>query len=132
MYYQDDWLLRQIELFGLFIKRLRKRYHAEQMSMDELERLSLTRNALLRKVYDLVEQHKICEAENLIYDRIDNHNEDLMEAAILFYYRINKMNDVELKKYDFSRNEIFSGLKRISEVYNMDSVYIYLSNMEEQ
>lgn len=132
VYYQDDWLLRQIELLGLFIKRLLYGYKDEQMSMYELEQISLIQNAVYKKVYKLIEQNKICEAENFIYEMLDDNNEngDAIEAAILLYYKINKMTDLELRKYNFSRSEIFSGLIKISRLCNIDYVYPYIDNLE--
>ena len=50
MYYQDDWLLRQIEVFGLFLRRLLNGYKDEKMSMYELEQMSLTQNTVYKKV----------------------------------------------------------------------------------
>lgn len=132
VYYQDDWLLRQIELLGLFIRRLLKGYKDEQISMYELEQISLTQNTVYKKVYKLIEQNKICEAENFIYEMLDNNNEnsDAIEAAILFYHKINKMTDLELRKYNFSRSEIFSGLVKISRICNMDNVFTYMDNLD--
>ena len=50
MYYQDDWLLRQIEVFGLFLRRLLNGYKDEKMSMYELEQMSLTQNTVYKTV----------------------------------------------------------------------------------
>lgn len=132
MYYQDDWLLRQIELLGVFLRRLLKGYKDEKMSMYEMEQISLTQNAVYKKVYKLIGQNKICDAENYIYEILDNENEnkEAIEAAVLFYYKINKMTDLELKKCNFSRDEIFSGLIKISEMCNMGNVFTYINNLE--
>ena len=54
MYYQDDWLLRQIEVFGLFLRRLLNGYKDEKMSMYELEQMSLTQNTVYKKVCKLI------------------------------------------------------------------------------
>ena len=60
MYYQDDWLLRQIEVFGLFLRRLLNGYKDEKMSMYELEQMSLTQNTVYKKVCKLIEQYMRC------------------------------------------------------------------------
>ena len=130
MYYQDDWLLRQIEVFGLFLRRLLNGYKDEKMSMYELEQMSLTQNTVYKKVCKLIEQNKICEAENVIYEMLDNKNDrDSIEAAILFYYKINKMTELELRVCNFSRNEILSGLIKISKMCNLDDVFTYIDNL---
>ena len=132
MYYQEDWLLHQIELLGLFFRRLLKGYKDEQMPMYEWEQISLTQNTVYQKVYTLIGQNKICEAENFIYEILDSNNEngDAIEAAILFYYKISKLTDLELEKFNFSRSEIFSGLIEISQICNLDGLFIYGDNPE--
>lgn len=61
---------------------------------------------------------------------LDNKNDrDSIEAAILFYYKINKMTELELRECNFSRNEILSGLIKISKMCNLDDVFTYIDNL---
>ena len=79
------------------------------------------------KLIYLIDEGKINEAENQLFDYIDENTLDDLKIALLFYDYLNKKDDEFLKENDFSREEIKDGLLDISKKYGYDNfVQIYL------
>jgi hypothetical protein len=65
----------------------------------------------------LLNDDKINEAENLLFEMINPHDPNHQIIAIDFYNKINKMTDIELKKCDYSKEEIVYGLNKMKELF---------------
>lgn len=78
----------------------------EQQTLDEL--------------LDMVDNGLINEAENKIYEITEEGSKIDLEIALLFYSYLNDKSDDFLEAYNFSRDEIKSGLKDITVRYGID------------
>ena len=78
----------------------------EQQTLDEL--------------LDMVDNGLINEAENKIYEITEEGKKTDLEMALLFYSYLNDKSDDFLEAYNFSRDEIKSGLKDITVRYGID------------
>ncbi len=67
----------------------------------------------------LLEQGKINEAENLLFENLDTDNKRYMELALDFYERLNNFEDDFLEENNFSREEIEEGLKEIFKKFKV-------------
>lgn len=65
----------------------------------------------------------ICEAENLIWDCVDDATAII---ALEFYRKINKIDEKELHKANFSHKEIYDGISLVCSKINMDSTMMSL------
>lgn len=105
--YREDYLLRQIENFFKFLKKLLKIYRPNysyiSKSMEELD----------RSLGSLVDLSRVNEAEDLLFENFSSVDEYLI-VTINFYERLNSMTDEELEGLDFSRQELLEGLEDIS------------------
>ena len=85
------------------------------------ERVKETLESLLA----LMEEGKIDEAENRLYDLTsgeedeDRHN---LEAGLLFYYILNGKDDDFLEEHDFSREEIMTGIQDLADRYGLSGI----------
>ncbi len=121
MLYSEDWLLRQIEsMIDAIIKKL---------SGKNKESIKAEHVLLQDEINSLIEDKNICEAENLILDRLDASTAVI---ALGFYRRINKMDEKELNELNFSHKEIFDGISLVCSKINMDSVMMPLDAYFEQ
>jgi hypothetical protein len=112
MYFQKDWLMRQIEMILRFIISLlfMKEYAAYEIDCEN----SISANdPLYEQVMRLLSEGKICEAEDLLFDNFDADNNEFLKLAVYFYATINKLSDEELEARNFSREEIKDGLHEI-------------------
>ncbi|MDO5713900.1 MAG: DUF6483 family protein [Tissierellia bacterium] len=71
------------------------------------------------KVFQFLEDGRINDGENLIFDFLDEGGPDILRVAISFYDRLNTYSDFELKELNFSRKEIKDGLDDILNIYGL-------------
>lgn len=109
--FQDDWLLRQIEMVTRFIanvvfgKDSEVRYEIENLSdttqLTPVDQLHLTLCRMIR-------ERKISEAEDLLFDNME-YSDHYIRLSSDFYQRLNRLTDAELEQGGFSRDEVFEG-----------------------
>lgn len=118
MYFQEDYILRQIEMLGVAIARLF--FHKNTMLYDlpEKNQQTLT-DDLCRRLHELIAEGKINEAENLLYENLDAGAIPLLEIAVDFYGRLNQLDDAYLISHNFSREEIEDGLREVARIYHI-------------
>ncbi|MBS7263063.1 MAG: hypothetical protein KIG36_05600 [Eubacteriales bacterium] len=111
MIYQKDWFMRQIavviEAIGQTVFRREKIEYPERAGEQTAGDL------LHRKLLGLLEEGKICEAEDLLFEKLDERDPQMLEAAVDFYRTLNLMDDEALERQDFSRREIADGLGEV-------------------
>lgn len=113
MDYQQDWIIRQIEGIVRFIIRIITGKDPEPAIIDDLEQTTLNTNTLYSRLHELILLDKICDAENLLYEAMENGDGNALNAGILFYSKINELSDDELENNNFTREEIVTGLKKV-------------------
>ena len=118
----NDWLLKQINVVSEFLQKLftdmetnRKVKENAEYKKDSFEFERLLEN--------LIDQDKINEAENILFDRLESNNSNnLMYATIAarFYNRLKELSDEKLHKSNYSREEILQGLNDLCEMFGLD------------
>lgn len=114
MFYQEDWLMRQIQSLVQFIARVvfNKAYIVYEI-FDE-RNLSQT-DIIFTHILKLLANFNICAAENMLLANYEQ-SADYLKLSIDFYQRLNDMSDYELESNNFSREEIDDGLKHIMKM----------------
>jgi hypothetical protein len=74
---------------------------------------------LYLQIQKLLAENRVNEAENLLFDRMDESDYDCLVIALDFYTKVNQMDNDELRAADFSRKEIESGLSEIKRIYGI-------------
>ncbi len=119
MYFQKDYLLRQIEDMVRFIAKVL--FGKDLFKYEIIDEANLTQTDMLyAKLTALVSQRKLCEAEDLLYESIESGNADHARIALDFYDTINALSDDELESSNFSREEIRDGLKQITAILGVE------------
>ena len=75
-------------------------------------------DVLYLQLRTFLNDNKINEAENLLFETIDPFEASHFVIAIDFYEQLNKMSNAELEEHDFSKEEIVSGLNKINKLFN--------------
>lgn len=122
MFVQNDWLLRQIELMTTTMLLFLTGKRPEQMEQLEYQK----ENELSLHLKGFLSRGEICQGENILFEAIENGEKGAYEAAIDFYKNLNILTDEELKKGDFSRQEILDGLKEVARSYGMEKEILEL------
>lgn len=76
----------------------------------------------LESLLELIDDGKIDEAENRVYEIIEDDDKRNLEIAILFYSYLNDKTDDFLEEHNFSRSEIKCGLRDATSRYGLDSL----------
>ncbi len=123
---KQDYILRIIDqVIDLIIENAFGFKKKEELS----ENFSNTENSTEKynKLKFLVDEGKINDAENMLFEILNNNNLDDLKIALLFYDYLNSKSDEFLNDNNFSREEIKEGLIDISKKFGYNHlVQIYL------
>ena len=114
-----DWYMRQVEMMIQFIAKVIFRKETIQYDISDI--LNKTVYDLLHEqLLELLKEGHIDQAENLLFDRLEEGNVSCFHVAVDFYLRLNQLSDVELDTLGFSREEIDAGLKDAAKIYGAE------------
>lgn len=116
--YHHDWLMRQIHtMIQLLGKILFNKDHIKLNIQDESNSTEI--HLLHETLISLINELKINEAEDLLFEKIDGNDLIYMKVAMDFYDRLNSLSEGELEDAHFSRQEIKSGLEDVLDLYSI-------------
>ena len=115
MGFQDDWLLRQVQMIAHFVAKVV--FQKDTIEYEVTDELSNT-DMFYDKLNKLIKEGKICEAEDMLFDNIE-HTNRYIELAIDFYQKINQFSDEQLEMCNFSRDEVYEGLMEILKILDV-------------
>lgn len=123
--FEQDYIMRIIKEMVRAILKLLFNIDTENPSAELLkdQQCRETLNVLL----DMVDRGQINEAENMLYDLTSEGNMQNLQLALLFYAYLNDKEEAYLTKYNFSHEEVKSGLTDLAARYglnNMDDIFI--------
>ncbi|MGL5379837.1 DUF6483 family protein [Clostridium sp.] len=116
---KNDWLLDQIENLTLMIAKVFFKKSTTKYEIENVMKLSET-DLLYKELQKLLQEGNICEAENILYKNLQTSNIKYLEVAVDFYESLNLLEDEELEKCNFSREEVNEGLIEILVKFNID------------
>lgn len=119
--FKQDWIMRQIESFAALLARMffNKETTEYQVSQGEIDTET---DLLYKQLCELVNDGKINEAEDLLFDKIDPNNKRYLELAIDFYSKLNALSDSFLENSNFTREEIDEGLKNVADIFGIAKI----------
>lgn len=116
--YHHDWLMRQINtMIQLLGRILFKKDNMEFSIQDESNSSEI--HLLHETLISLINEEKINDAEDLLFENIDVNDLIYMKVAMDFYDRLNRLSEDKLENADFSRDEIRSGLEDVMNLYSI-------------
>lgn len=121
MDFEQDYIMRLIKqmvaaLISVILGKENKTY---ELPLEDQYKSS---EGLLRELLTMVNEGKINEAENLLYEKLEQDNKKDIENAILFYSYINELDNDFLEKCNYSRDEIEMGLKEVVKKAGMEGL----------
>ncbi len=118
---KQDYILRQIELFGKGIARL---LGLDDSSVHPLDGIVREDGGVSAEQYlgftlsAMVMEGRICEAEDLLYETVEAHpRPEYLGVAVAFYEMLANMSETDLQKGNFSYAEILDGMEGIRKIY---------------
>jgi hypothetical protein len=118
--FEQDYIMRLIKEMVRAILKLVFNIDTDSPTSELLE--DSEKKATLDKLLDMVDDGKVNEAENEIFDMTENLNQNNLEVALLFYSYLNDKSDEFLEENNFSRDEVKEGLEAIVSRYGLNSI----------
>lgn len=115
----NDWLLKQINVVSEFLQKLftdmetsRKLNENEQYQKDSFEFERLLEN--------LIEEDRINDAENILFEKLETNNLMYATIATRFYDKLKGLSDEKLQKSNYNREEILQGLNDMCDMFGLE------------
>ena len=118
--YEQDYIIRLIKEMIRAVLKLIFRIDTESPTEEMLEDSEV--KAVFGWLVGLVDEGKINEAENMVYEITEDGGYKNLETALLFYSYLNEKPDEFLEENNFSRDEVKEGLREIISRYGLGSV----------
>ncbi len=84
--------------------------------------MKTTQDQEFQKLIHLVNEGRINDAENQLWDLLDKDQARHFQMALLFYDHLNDLEDDVLEAEDFSREEVADGLVRVMKLYGYEDM----------
>ncbi len=127
--FEQDYIMRLIkEMTRACLKLL---FNIDTESQMEEMFKDTEEEQTLKNLLDLLDDGKINEAENMIYEMTEAGDRKNLAIAILFYSHLNEKSDEFLEKHNFTREEIKTGLMDIADRYGVSDLAETFLDMEE-
>lgn len=118
MYMYQDWLMRQIESMAAAIARLFFGKGEKQYDLKEVPGQKQA-DELKRQLRSMLDEGRLGEAEDLLFDRLDAADRSILAVALDFYQQANTLSDDSLEAQGFTRMELWEGLGDVAEWYGL-------------
>ena len=120
MFFHEDWFMRQIEMLLSTIIHILSENKETQESEQDLE--------VRWQTEQLLDEKDICAAENYLFEKAEQFsgNPVFLKTALDFYSQVNKISDEELEQHNFSRGEIYDGIKEMCRINGIDDTIFYI------
>ncbi|WP_343337057.1 hypothetical protein TPELB_21750 [Terrisporobacter petrolearius] len=122
---EKDYILRMVKDLVKSIAHIvlgKSEMEYELPEHDEYSRIDY----LYVRLLELVNQGKINDAEDMLFDEINTSDMKQFEMAMSFYLYLNDFGDDYLESNDYSRDEISEGIKSICKEYGVSSMVEFL------
>ena len=102
--FEEDYIMRQIKEM---VRMLLKLLFQMDLEEDSEELLRGTKeNEVLRELLEMVDDGRINEAENRVYELCEDGEMANLKVMLLFYDYLNGKSDEYLEECEFSREEL--------------------------
>lgn len=118
--FEQDYVMRMIrELIRGLLKMC---FHIDTDSPALVLIKNEEKRQTTEELLKMSDDGRINEAENRLFYAVEEGNAEDMKMALVFYAHVNEKTDAFLEAHDFSRGEIRSGLRDISEKTGIDGL----------
>lgn len=129
--FENDYIMRQIRgmaavLAGLLFGKSATEYVRPAETFGKADSLHL-------ELVKRIEEGRLEEAENLLFDRLDPDDPDSLRVAIDFYARIEKLDPAYLAARGFTEDDIALGLAHAAAACGHgDAARVFLTFLSEK
>lgn len=117
---KEDYIMRQIKEMIRAVLKLIFNIDSESPAIETIK--DVESQKFITDLYRLIDSGEINEAEDWLFDNIDENNRQDLVVALLFYSYLNNKDNDFLESNDFSRDEINLGLRSVVSKYGLSSM----------
>ncbi|HJB26392.1 MAG TPA: hypothetical protein H9662_07265 [Firmicutes bacterium] len=120
----SDFVLREISMLVRFLSKTVLHREAQEEEIILYDQTAQQKNDDLdTELILLVRQGKLNEAENRLFEALEEEcTPENFASAIQFYLTLYEMEEEELAKHDFSREEIAEGFADVRKLFGIEDV----------
>ena len=118
--FEQDYVMRLIKEMVRAVLKLLFNIDTESPTVELLE--NKEEKEILENLLDMIDDGKINEAENKLYDLLGDTDVNSLKIALLFYSYLNDKTDDFLEENNFSRDEIKSGLENAADSFGLSNI----------
>ena len=111
--FEQDYIMRLVHEIARVLAKILFNIDSETVSEELESRIEET--DILEQLLDMIDNGQINEAENKLYDMLDEGIPNCIEIAILFYSYLNDKTDEFLMENEYSRGEVKDGIETVAE-----------------
>lgn len=117
---EQDYIMRIIhEVVRTFLKLV---FQIDEEKQEDVQFEDSNVQGNFENLCAMADRGEINQAENILYEELEEGNVEYLKMAVLFYEHLNKMSNEYLEKCDFSRIEVAEGMKHVMKMYGYDSL----------
>ena len=125
--FEQDYIMRLIrEMVRAILKLL---FGIDTVDIPSSQLLKNTKDQkTVNKLLEKIRNGQINEAENKLYELIEDRTMDNLMIGLIFYSCLNEMDDDFLVTNDFNRDEVKEGVKYLATKYgleNMTEIFLF-------
>ena len=123
----EDFLMRQIEIVARTLAKIIFNKETTEYMIVDPDKITET-DVVYNDLIKLIDDGKIDEAENILFEKIEEELEEnpcgriYLEVAIDFYSRLNNLSNKILDDCGFEREEIDEGIRTVTEMYGINVI----------
>lgn len=118
--FEQDYIMRQIHQIIEVLVKILFNVDNQYLSVDLIKDTETKESAddMLRNI-DIGNIH---EAENKLFELVENRTMDNLLAGLIFYSYLNEKDDDYLEVNGFSRDEVENGIKHLLSEYGLETM----------
>lgn len=114
MIHKNDFVMRQIrDMVRMLAKIVLGRDTIEYEDNEDMKFSEMSH--IYTDLIRMVDEGKINEAENFLFDEINKDENKSFEMALRFYDYLNSLSDVYLEENNYSREEVKEGVQNLAD-----------------
>ena len=114
MAYENDFIMRQVRDITRILAKILFRKNTATYEYQTEDHTTAS-DSLYARLIAMVDEGKINEAENRLFEELECDEEGIFEAALGFYDYLNSLPEEFLEEHNYTRDEVTEGAQSLAD-----------------
>ena len=114
MAYENDFIMRQVRDITRILAKILFRKNTATYEYQTEDHTTAS-DSLYARLIAMVDEGKINEAENRLFEELECDEEGIFEAALGFYDYLNSLPEEFLEEHNYTRDEVKEGAQILAD-----------------